>query len=72
MNSINASQVQNIIPIGAAMNDKSFIEEIINICGFRDAMVKKLSDDLRHVNVQQAVVFVKYNAKMQSIQRTVS
>lgn len=74
MNSINASQVQNIIPIGAAMNDKSFIEEIINICGFRDAMVKKLSDDLRHVNVQQAVVFVKvmYNAKMQSIQKTVS
>lgn len=73
MSSINASQVQNIIPIGAAMNNKEFIEEIIRVCGFEDAIVKKLADDLRYVNVQQAVVFVKvmYNATMKNVQKVV-
>ncbi len=61
MNAINASQVQNVIPIGAPMNVVTGMsriqEEIIKVCGLQDAEIKLLADDLRYVNIEQAGMF---------------
>jgi len=61
MNGINALQIQNYIPIGAAMNgaekDGSMVREIAVSCGLTNAAVRILSKDLRYVNVEQTAVF---------------
>ena len=63
MNGINALQIQNLIPIGAAMNDPgkdgSIVREIVMNCGLTSAAVRCLSEDLRYVNVEQTAVFAK-------------
>lgn len=61
MNGINALQIQNFIPIGAAMNgaekEGSMVREIAVSCGLTNAAVRILSKDLRYVNVEQTAMF---------------
>lgn len=62
MNAVNAKQVQNVVPIGAPMNNPTeniLISEIISNCGLGNAEVKILAKDLRYVNIQQASKFVR-------------
>lgn len=63
MNAINAKQIQYFVPIGAGMNNAyaegSIVREIVASCGLDNASVKLLSDDLRLVNVEQALVYAE-------------
>lgn len=63
MNATNANQIQNFIPIGAGMNEAkqqgSIKKAVVEFCGFKDANVKILSEDLRYVNVEMASTFTK-------------
>lgn len=64
-NKINSQQVQNIVPVGAAMNsDSRGVSKIITgvqySCGMEHANIKMLADDLRFVNVNMATRFSKF------------
>lgn len=63
VNALNENQIRNVVPIGAPMNSGSktgsIVQHIINDCSFENAEVKRLSEDLRYVNVEQASVFTK-------------
>lgn len=62
MNAVNAKQIQNLIPLGAPMNNPTenlLISEIVSNCGLGKAEVKILAEDLRYVNIQQASKFVR-------------
>lgn len=62
MNALNAKQVQNVIPIGAPMNESGsniMQNEVIRSCGLEYAEVKLLGNDLRYVNVEQAANFTR-------------
>jgi hypothetical protein len=64
MNAINATQVQNFIPIGEPMNphggESSAIQDaIVRDCGLEYACIQELAKDLRYVNVTMAAKFTR-------------
>lgn len=73
MNGVNPQQIQNVVPIGASMNDSetsgSIIKTLVAECGLDYANIKKLSSDLRYVNIEMTskfteVLFNKLAAEM--------
>lgn len=63
-NALDATQVQNFIPLGAPMspdsNGKNVIQEaIIQECHLSDARVLILENDLRYVNIRAAAKFTR-------------
>lgn len=63
-NALDATQVQNFIPLGAPMtpdsNGRNVIQEaIIRECRLSDARVQLLEEDLRYVNIRSAARFTR-------------
>ena len=60
-NGLNVKQVQNVAPLGEPMNDPQhnyLLAKIIETMRLEKAEVKILAEDLRYVNIQQALKFV--------------
>ena len=60
MNALNVKQIQNVVFVGAAMNDKgkgSIRQAIIDSCSLHEATILELGIDSRYVNVQTASLF---------------